>query len=61
MREVNARVLRKGLELVSVNGGRFEINPNCYVQRPSGWSVRVKNVVCTTCPAYNFACSLCPL
>ena len=26
VREVNARVLGKGLELLSVNGGRFEIN-----------------------------------
>ena len=26
MREVNARLLGKGLELLSVNGGRFEIN-----------------------------------
>ena len=26
VREVNVRVLRKGLELLSVNGGRFEIN-----------------------------------
>ena len=26
VREVNARVLVKGLELLSVNGGRFEIN-----------------------------------
>ena len=26
VREVNARVLRKGLELYSLNGGRFEIN-----------------------------------
>ena len=26
MREVNARVLGKGLELLNVNGGRFEIN-----------------------------------
>ena len=26
VREVNGRVLRKGLELLSVNGGRFEIN-----------------------------------
>ena len=26
MREVNARVLVKGLEMLSVNGGRFEIN-----------------------------------
>ena len=26
MREVNARVLGKGLQLLSVNGGRFEIN-----------------------------------
>ena len=26
MRDVNARVLGKGLELLSVNGGRFEIN-----------------------------------
>ena len=25
--EVNARVLGKGLELLNVNGGRFEINP----------------------------------
>ena len=25
-REVNVRVLRKGLELLSANGGRFEIN-----------------------------------
>ena len=26
MRVVNARVLGKGLELLSANGGRFEIN-----------------------------------
>ena len=26
VREVNARVLGKGLEIMSVNGGRFEIN-----------------------------------
>ena len=26
MREVNARVLRKGLELQRANGGRFQIN-----------------------------------
>ena len=26
MRGVNARVLGKGLEMLSVNGGRFEIN-----------------------------------
>ena len=26
VREVNARVLGKGLEVLSVNGGRFEIN-----------------------------------
>ena len=26
MREVNAKVLVKGMELLSVNGGRFEIN-----------------------------------
>ena len=26
VREVNARVFGKGLELLSVNGGRFEIN-----------------------------------
>ena len=26
VREVNVRVLRKGLELLSANGGRFEIN-----------------------------------
>ena len=26
VREVNVRVLGKGLELLSVNGGRFEIN-----------------------------------
>ena len=26
VREVNARVLGKGLELLSANGGRFEIN-----------------------------------
>ena len=26
VREVNVRVLGKGLELVSANGGRFEIN-----------------------------------
>ena len=26
MRKVNARVLEKGLELLSVNDGRFEIN-----------------------------------
>ena len=26
VREVDARVLGKGLELLSVNGGRFEIN-----------------------------------
>ena len=26
VREVNVRVLLKGLELLSVNGGRFEIN-----------------------------------
>ena len=26
VREVNARVLGKGLELLSVNGSRFEIN-----------------------------------
>ena len=26
VREVKARVLAKGLELLSVNGGRFEIN-----------------------------------
>ena len=26
VREVNVRVVRKGLELLSVNGGRFEIN-----------------------------------
>ena len=26
VREVNARVLGKGLEMLSVNGGRFEIN-----------------------------------
>ena len=26
LREVNVRVLGKGLELLSVNGGRFEIN-----------------------------------
>ena len=27
VREVNVRVLGKGLELLSANGGRFEINP----------------------------------
>ena len=27
VREVNARVLKKGLELLSVMVGRFEINP----------------------------------
>ena len=26
VRKVNVRVLRKGLELLSVNGGRFEVN-----------------------------------
>ena len=26
VRKVNAKVLEKGLELLSVNGGRFEIN-----------------------------------
>ena len=26
VREVNVRVLRKGLELLRANGGRFEIN-----------------------------------
>ena len=26
VREVNVRVLEKGLELLSANGGRFEIN-----------------------------------
>ena len=31
VREVNVRVLGKGLELLSVNGGRFEIN-QCYLQ-----------------------------
>ena len=32
VREVNARVLGKGLELLSANGGRFEINQSCYLQ-----------------------------
>ena len=27
VREVNARLIGKGLELLSVNGGRLEINP----------------------------------
>ena len=31
VREVNVRVLGKGLELLSANGGRFEIN-QCYLQ-----------------------------
>ena len=31
VREVNVRVLGKGLELLSANGGRFEIN-RCYLQ-----------------------------
>ena len=31
VREVNVRVLRKGLELVSVNGRRFEINQQLFV------------------------------
>ena len=31
VREVNASVLGKGLELLSVNGGRFEIT-KCYLQ-----------------------------
>ena len=31
VREVNVRVLEKGLELPSANGGRFEIN-SCYLQ-----------------------------
>ena len=30
VREVNVRVLGKGLELLSVNGGRFEINQLLY-------------------------------
>ena len=32
VREVNVRVLGKGLELLSANGGRFEINHGCYLQ-----------------------------
>ena len=40
VREVNVRVLGKGLELLSANGGRFEINQllfaddttSCYLQ-----------------------------
>ena len=31
VREVNARVLDKGLELLSVNDGRFEINQQLFV------------------------------
>ena len=31
MREVNARVLGKGLELLSVNGSKFVVNC-CYLQ-----------------------------
>ena len=31
VREVNARVLAKRLELLSVNGGRFEINQLLFV------------------------------
>ena len=31
VREVNVRVLEKGLELLSANGGRFEINC-CYLK-----------------------------
>ena len=31
VREVNVRVLGKGLKLLSANGGRFEIN-RCYLQ-----------------------------
>ena len=30
--EVNVRVLGKGLELLSANGGRFEIKTSCYLQ-----------------------------
>ena len=31
VREVNVRVLEKGLELLRANGGMFEIN-HCYLQ-----------------------------
>ena len=31
VREMNVRVLGKGLELLSANGGRFEIS-SCYLQ-----------------------------
>ena len=31
VREVNVRVIGKGVELLSANGGRFEINC-CYLQ-----------------------------
>ena len=32
IRDVNVRVLGKGLELLSANGGRFEINKQIYLQ-----------------------------
>ena len=36
VREVNVRVLGKGLELVSSNGGRFEINQLLFADSTSG-------------------------
>ena len=37
VREVNVRVLGKGLELLSANGGRFEINQLLFVDDTAQW------------------------
>ena len=40
VREVNAFVLGKGLELLNVKGGRFEINQLLFTDDTSKWLIR---------------------
>ena len=45
VREVNVRVLGKGLELLSANGGRFEINQLLFEDHRALWLTRWRSCV----------------
>ena len=45
VREVNARVLGNGLELLSANGGRFEINQLLFADDTTMWAEMGSTVI----------------
>ena len=56
VREVNARVLGKGLELLSVNGGRFEINQLLFADNTAALVADLEEKLCRLVSEFGRVC-----